>query len=179
MGAGPILPAVKSLDQRTIARLLRGSAAAFAAEVRALTPELARRRPEDGGWCALEVMGHIIESDRCGFAGRIRLMVERDEPVLETWDQPAAVAARRDIARDPESLVEELLTLREEGARMLDGLAQGDVARGGEHPAVGWLTVGDVMHEWVHHDRAHLKQLIELAQDFVWPSMGNAQRFSD
>lgn len=162
-----------------IARLLRASAEAFATEVRALSPELARRRPDDGGWCALEVIGHIIESDRHGFGGRIRLMVEQDEPLLETWDQPAAVIARRDIARDAEELAQELLTLREEGARMLERLEPGDVARGGEHPLVGWLSVGDVMHEWVHHDRAHLKQLLELAQDAVWPYMGNAQRFSD
>jgi DinB superfamily len=173
------LAVVKSLDPPTIARLLRASAVAFATEVRALAPELARRRPDDGGWCALEVIGHIIESDRQGFGGRIRLMVEQDEPVLETWDQPAAVIARRDIARDPEELAQELLMLREEGARMLEGLEAGDVERGGDHPTVGWLTVGDVMHEWVHHDRAHLKQLLELAQDAAWPWMGNAQRFSD
>ena len=173
------MPAVKPLDPRTIAALLRGSAAAFAAELGGLTPELARQRPEDGGWCALEVVGHIIESDLRGFAGRIRLMVEEVEPVLETWDQPAAVEARRDITREPEELAAELLALREEGARMLEGLRPEDLEWGGEHPQVGWLTVSDVMHEWVHHDRAHLKQLLELAQEFVWPAMGNAQRFSE
>jgi hypothetical protein len=38
--------------------------------------------------------------------------------------------------------------------------------------------VADLLHEWVHHDRNHLKQLLANVQAFVWPHMGNAQRFS-
>jgi len=34
------------------------------------------------------------------------------------------------------------------------------------------------MHEWVHHDRAQLRQVLEIAQAFAWPNLGNAQRFS-
>jgi hypothetical protein len=33
------------------------------------------------------------------------------------------------------------------------------------------------MHEWVHHDRNHLKQLLANVQARVWPEMGNARRF--
>jgi hypothetical protein len=30
----------------------------------------------------------------------------------------------------------------------------------------------------VHHDRAHLKQLLELGQELAWEHMGAARRFS-
>ncbi|HKF76753.1 MAG TPA: DinB family protein [Candidatus Dormibacteraeota bacterium] len=160
------------------ARLLRASAAGMAVEVRALSPDLAGRPPRDGEWCATEVVGHVIEAERRGFADRITLMVERDEPLLETWDQEAVTAARRDAEREPEAMVSELLALREDGARMLERLGPLDLLRGGEHPTVGRLTVEEVMHEWVHHDRAHLRQVLEIAQAFAWPNMGNAQRFS-
>jgi hypothetical protein len=168
----------ESFTPELASRLLRASAAAIAAEVRALPVELARRHPAVGEWCALEVVGHVIEADRRGFAGRIRLLVSQDEPRLETWDQAAMAAARDDCRREPDALVRELLELRQDGARMLDDLAPWELERGGQHPTVGRLTVGEVMHEWVHHDRAHLKQLVELSQAFAWPNMGNAQLFS-
>jgi hypothetical protein len=43
---------------------------------------------------------------------------------------------------------------------------------------VGDVTVRDILHERVHHDRDHLAQLTALTQRPVWPGMGNARRFS-
>ena len=31
---------------------------------------------------------------------------------------------------------------------------------------------------WLHHDRNHVRQLFANVQAYVWPSMGNSQRFS-
>src|SRR5258708_31557208 len=94
----------------------------FAAEVRALPPEMSRQRPAEGEWCALEVIGHMLEAERRGFAGRIRLLLAGDEPSLETWDPPSVAAARRDCGREPEQLVDELVHLRAQGGRLVDGL---------------------------------------------------------
>lgn len=47
------------------------------------------------------------------------------------------------------------------------------------NPRVGDVTVRDILHEWVHHDRDHLAQLTALTQRLVWPGMGNARRFSE
>jgi hypothetical protein len=43
---------------------------------------------------------------------------------------------------------------------------------------VGDVTIRDILHERVHHDRDHLAQLTALTQRLVWPGMGNARRFS-
>jgi hypothetical protein len=43
---------------------------------------------------------------------------------------------------------------------------------------VGRLTVRDLLYEWVHHDRNHLRQILANVQAFAWPHMGNARRFS-
>jgi len=166
------------LPPTMVAGLLRASAAEIAAEIRALPVGLSGRRLASGEWCALEVLGHLLEAERRGFAGRIQLLIDVDQPRLETWDQPSVAAARHDCERDAEALVREFLDVREESALLLEALRPADLTRGGEHPTVGWLTVGDVMHEWVHHDRAHLKQMLDLSQAFVWPHMGKARRFS-
>ena len=54
----------------------------------------------------------------------------------------------------------------------------GDLGRGGAHPKVGLLRVSDLLHEWVHHDRNHIRQMLANVQAYAWPHMGNAQRFS-
>ena len=46
------------------------------------------------------------------------------------------------------------------------------------HPDVGPLRVDEVIGEWVHHDRNHIRQLLEVTQTRVWAQMGNARRFS-
>jgi hypothetical protein len=53
-----------------------------------------------------------------------------------------------------------------------------DLDRVGLHPEVGELRVRDLLGEWVHHDRNHVRQLLANTQARVWPQMGNAQRFS-
>ena len=58
-----------------------------------------------------------------------------------------------------------------------DSLQPVDLARGGVHERVGRLTVNDILHEWIHHDRAHLKQILGNVQAYVYPEMGGAQAF--
>jgi hypothetical protein len=53
------------------------------------------------------------------------------------------------------------------------GLQPWDLDRAGIHERVGRLTVNDLIHEWVHHDHDHLKQILA----YVGPQMGDAQAF--
>jgi hypothetical protein len=53
-----------------------------------------------------------------------------------------------------------------------------DLSRGGDHPEVRFLTVNDLLHEWIHHDANHLRRALANIQGYTWPNMGNAQRFS-
>ncbi|MCH8994996.1 MAG: hypothetical protein IH959_08550 [Chloroflexi bacterium] len=43
---------------------------------------------------------------------------------------------------------------------------------------MGDLRVTDVLHEWLHHDRNHAKQLFSNVQAYARPHIGNAQQFS-
>ena len=161
-----------------IARLLRSSTAALDSEVQAAPPDVVGWHPAPGEWCVNEVLGHLIEADRRGFTGRVQVLLEGEHPELLGWDQEQVAKSRSDCERDPRELLREFLGQRERGLRMLDGLAPADMARSGRHPKVGELSVGDVVNEWVHHDRNHLKQILSNLQEYVWPQMGAAQGFS-
>jgi hypothetical protein len=67
--------------------------------------------------------------------------------------------------------------VRSDSIKLVGSLEAGDLAKGIAHPKVGELRVRDLLHEWIHHDRNHTRQLLEIAQQRVWPHMGNSQKF--
>lgn len=184
IGRHPYLESTVSdhLTPDAIAALLLASAHAVAAEASALGAR-ARVRPRDGEWCANEIVGHLIEAERRGFNGRIRAILApaegEPEPALVGWDQPAVAAARRDELKETTDLLAELADLRADSLALVRGLGPADLGRRGLHPRVGPLAVDDIVHEWVHHDREHLVQLLEVSRTFAWAGMGAARRFSD
>lgn len=168
-----------SLSPSEAADLLSATPAMIAAEVEAYPAALLRWRPEPTAWCALEALGYLIETEERAFAGRIRQFLGERAPVFSEWDPAAVAAARGDCDADPAVLLAEFSTCREESVRLVSQLREVDLSRGGEHPMVGRLTISDLLHEWVHHDREHLQQILAVLQAAVRPSMGNALRFSE
>jgi hypothetical protein len=169
--AAPLTPA-------HVAALLAATLTAVQAEFTALPATALRWRPGPEEWCALEVIGHLTEAEERGFAGRIRTILAEERPRFETWDQPAVARARRDAERDPAEVLGEFTRRRTASIALVETLTTEDLRRGGDHPEVGFLTVNDLLHEWVHHDRNHLRQLLANVQAYAWPHMGNARRFS-
>jgi len=168
-----------ALTPAQVAPLLRAAIDGIRAEVTAAPPAALRWRPAPREWCVLEVLGHLIEAEQRGFAGRIRQILERPGLALAAWDQEAVAAARCDHERQPSSLLDELAALRAPAIDLVTALDVPDLAKDGVHPSVGRLRVSDLLHEWVHHDRNHFRQMLANLQGWVWPSMGNARRFSE
>jgi hypothetical protein len=126
----------------------------------------------------LDVVGHLIETEERGFGGRIRTLLAEERPQFTTWDPSAVARERRDAERDPVELVSELTRRRTAGIALVERLTPEDLGRSGDHPEVGFLTVNDLLHEWIHHDANHLRQVLANIQAYTWPNMGNTQRFS-
>jgi len=160
-----------------VAALLEAAMATLRAELGALPERVVAWHPAAGEWCAKEVVGHLIEAEQRGFAGRIRIILGADRPALQAWDQTEVARARRDCERPIAALLE-LAGLRRQSATLVRGLREPDLDRGGQHPKVGFLRVRDLLQEWVHHDRNHIRQALANAQAYVWPAMGNSQKFA-
>ena len=169
---------MRPLTPDEIAPLLAASVATLRAEVRALGSE-ARWQPAEGEWSVNECIGHLIEADRRGYAGRIREILAGDQVVLAIWDPPVVAAARRDNDADPIELVEMFATQRSEGIALVRSLSALDLARVGIHPAIGPLRVDEILAGWPHHDRNHVRQALAVSQFRLWPQMGASRRFSE
>ena len=167
------------LSPTEVAALLEAAMATLRAELGALPDRVAAWHPAPGEWCTKEVLGHLLEAERRGFAGRIRIILASDRPALEAWDQVEVAKGRGDCVQPVSTLLDELARLRRESVTLVRGLGEVELERGGRHPKVGFIRVRELLQEWVHHDRNHTKQALANVQAYVWPSMGAAQKFSD
>ena len=159
-----------------VALYLESTCALIEAELMALGDD-AGWHQAPGEWCARAVVGHLIESEKRGFAGRIRIILATDHPKLEAWDQVEVEKQRNDCARVTDSVWMEFMGLRQASVKLVRSLGPADLDRSGMHPKVGELKVQWLLHEWISHDRNHTKQLLSIGMERVWPHMGNAQKF--
>jgi hypothetical protein len=102
--------------------------------------------PAAGEWCAKEVLDHLIEAE----APRLRrphpIILAGRDPKLETWNQDEVARARRDCDQGRWRAPRRASALRGDGVRLVEGAGETDLARGGHHPKVGYLTVGDLLN---------------------------------
>lgn len=168
----------ETLSLTQIASLLEAAPDALNILLAGLPEKIIGWHPAAGEWCVKECIGHLIEADRHGFYGRIRTILAEDTPQLATWDIAGVLAARQDCQRYLVELLTEWGDLRTRSADLIMDLSDKDLTRTGIHPAVGELSVSDLLYEWVYHDQNHIKQMLGNIQAFAWPHMGNGQKFS-
>src|SRR5262249_6391866 len=118
VAAPPMDPASETLTPSEVARCLEAAMATLRAELGALPERVVAWHPAAGEWCAKEVVGHLIEAEHRGFAGRIRIILGADRPQLQTWDQTDVARARGDCGRPIAALLDELTALRRESASL-------------------------------------------------------------
>ncbi|MDQ6918658.1 MAG: DinB family protein [Candidatus Dormibacteraeota bacterium] len=160
------------MTPKEVAARIDAAGTAIEAELGTMTDELASWHPAEGEWCVKEVLAHLTLSEAFGFAGRIINILSADEPQLKATGS-AELACRLNL----EHMLAEFRRQRARSIELVAGLQPWDLDRAGIHERVGRLTVNDLIHEWVHHDRAHLKQILANVQAHVWLQMGGAQAF--
>jgi DinB superfamily len=116
----------------------------------------------EGGetWSPFDIVGHLIHGDRTDWIGRARIILEQDEArAFDTFDRFAQF--ERSKGRTLASLLDEFAAARRDSLRALDALAlrDGDLDRRGRHPALGTVTLRQLLSTWVAHDLDHLAQI--------------------
>src|SRR5207245_1353226 len=89
--SSPETPRTRELTTDQVAEYLEATCALVEAELRALGDD-ASWHFDPREWCANQVVGHVVEAEKRGFAGRIR-------EILEVTQRTAAVPARARPAR--------------------------------------------------------------------------------
>ena len=125
------------------------------------------------------MVGNLREAEGGGYRGQIERIIGQPGRMLVTWNPAKVARNRHDCEKSGVELIAELAQERERSVRLLRELRDDQLALSGVHQQVGELRVIDLLHEWPHHDRNHVKQALSITQTYVWEHMGNAKRFAE
>jgi hypothetical protein len=111
-------------------------------------------------WSPYDIVGHLIHGERTDWMPRARMILERGES--RAFDPFDRLAQERDSqGKSLAELLDEFAELRSENldALLAMNLKPGDFERRGRHPALGVVTLAQLLATWAVHDLTHLHQL--------------------
>jgi hypothetical protein len=111
-------------------------------------------------WSAFDIMGHLIVGERTDWMPRVRIILEYGEArPFDAFDRFAQLRESQDKSLD--QLLDDFARLRRENLAALQALnlQPTDLTRRGKHPALGVVTLSELLATWAAHDLTHLHQL--------------------
>ena len=118
----------------------------------------------EGGesWSPFEVLGHLIHGERTDWLPRVRLCLAESEGGPHTFapfDRFAQIEENR--GKRVGELLDTLEKLRWENLETVRGLGIGEAELGRRaiHPALGEVTLRQLLSTWVTHDLSHVAQI--------------------
>ena len=111
-------------------------------------------------WSAFDVVGHLIFGERTDWMPRVRILLENGEArPFDPFDRFAQFRESQDKSLD--QLLDEFARLRRQSVADLQALnlQHEDLSRRGRHPALGVVTLSQLLATWAVHDLTHVHQL--------------------
>jgi len=131
--------------------------------VRDLPEEWTGRNEGEKTWSVFDVVGHLIHGERTDWIPRAKIILRSGEsetfPPFDRWGQE-----RESQGKTLPQLLDEFARLRGEGLQELRGmnLQPSDLERKGRHPALGEVTLSQLLATWAVHDLTHLHQVSRI-----------------
>jgi hypothetical protein len=147
---------------QTIALLTR-TPAALNSLLRELPETWTLRNEGEDTWSAFDVVGHLIHGERTDWMPRAKMVLQFGETkAFEPFDRLGHVRESR--GKSLGQLLDEFARLRSENLDQLRtlNLRHEDLARRGRHPALGLVTLSELLATWAVHDLTHLHQISRI-----------------
>ena len=148
--------------QDTISLLSR-TPAVLNALLRDLPESWTLRDEGEDTWSAFDVVGHLIHGERTDWMQRAQIILQfGDIRTFEPFDRLGLV--REIQGKSMGQLLDEFARLRVDNLGELRALnlRQEDLARRGRHPALGVVTLSELLATWAAHDLTHLHQISRI-----------------
>ncbi|MBZ5573160.1 MAG: DinB family protein [Acidobacteriia bacterium] len=128
--------------------------------LRSLPDVWVQRNEGKDTWSAFDIVGHLIFGERTDWMPRARIILESGEArPFDPFDRFAQ--AKESQGKSLEQLLDEFARLRKENLAALQALnlQPQDLKRRGRHPALGVVTLSELLATWAVHDLTHVHQL--------------------
>ena len=140
--------------------LLEHTPAVFNALLRGLPDSWTQQNEGADTWSAFDVIAHLIHGERTDWMARARIILENGEArTFERFDRLGHILESR--GKSLEQLLDEFARLRRQNLAALRALnlQPADLARRGRHPALGVVTLSELLATWAVHDLTHFHQV--------------------
>jgi hypothetical protein len=140
--------------------LLTRTPAVLNAFLRDLPETWTTRNEGEKTWSAFDIVGHLIHGERTDWMPRAKMILKvGDTRAFEPFDRWSQ--ARESEGKSLGELLDEFARLRSENLGELRALnlRPEDFGRRGRHPALGVVTLSELLATWAAHDLTHLHQL--------------------
>lgn len=128
--------------------------------------DLLRRQPLPGEWSALEVLQHLIDTDKLIFPVRVKAILAGEESFPGFFPDEQGSKASHDIT--PMQLAQEFEALRIENLKLVKTIQADDLPKQARHAELGVVTLEELLFEWGGHDLMHLVQAEQaMMQPFI------------
>jgi hypothetical protein len=140
--------------------LLARTPAALNALLRDLPETWTTQNEGENTWSAFDIVGHLIHGERTDWMPRAKMILQFGESkAFEPFDREGQVRESR--GKSLPQLLDEFARVRSESLSELRALnlRPEDLARRGQHPALGVVTLSQLLATWALHDLTHLHQI--------------------
>ncbi len=120
-----------------------------------------------------DVVGHLIDGEETDWITRAQIILARGpRPAFEPYDRFRH--RTRNVDRTLSSLLEEFARLRASNLELLRSwrLTDADLDLPGIHPALGAVTLRQLLAAWVVHDLGHIAQVVRVMAKQYRPEVG-------
>jgi hypothetical protein len=154
------MPSLTEFNLAEPIALLTRTPATLNALLRGLPDIWARCNEGHDTWSAFDIVGHLVFGERTDWMLRLRIILESGEArPFDPFDRFAQ--SKESQGKSLDQLLDDFARLRSENlAALLElNLEPEDLARRGRHPALGVVTVSELLATWAVHDLTHVHQL--------------------
>jgi DinB superfamily len=165
-------------DLQDTISLLSRTPAVLNALLRDLPETWTLRDEGEDTWSAFDVVGHLIHGERTDWMQRAQIILQFGESrTFEPFDRLGLV--REIQGKSMGQLLDEFARLRVDnlGELRAQNLRQEDLERRGRHPALGVVTLSELLATWAAHDLTHLHQISRVMAHQYREAVGPWSRF--
>jgi len=148
----------KELEISDAFAILERTPRALAELLRGLPDTWSRATEGEGTWSPRDVIGHLIHAELTDWMSRTRHILAGETRPFDPFDREAQFKEQSGTLAE---LLECFADLRQKNLtdlKLMD-LSPTDLARTGQHPDFGQVTLAQLLATWVVHDLDHVVQI--------------------
>jgi len=146
------------LDEKIIPQL-SNTPKLFDTWLRNMPDELIHGNEGKDTWSPFDVIGHLIHGEKTDWIPRAKIIIAGTNTPFEPFDRFAQFESSQ--GKTMHQLLDEFSVLRTDNIKELKNLNITDSMLGlnGMHPALGEVTLENLLTTWVAHDLSHIHQV--------------------